>query len=118
MPIDPESINGHRCAVSFTDDYGSAIFVCCLKNKSDMVQATEKFLADSAPQVTCTRSDNGLEFTGKNYQSVKFHAYRQDRRKLDSRSDKVVFVGDDKNSPAYLVYFPNSGKVQSERHRQ
>lgn len=71
-PIDPESINGHRYAVSLTDDYSSAIFVCFLKNKSDTVQATEKFLADSAPygKVKRSRSDNGLEFTGKNYQAL------------------------------------------------
>ena len=37
------------------------------------------------------------------------YAYRQDKRKLDPRCDKGIFVGYDKNSPAYLVYYPSSG---------
>ena len=43
------------------------------------------------------------------------YAYRQDKRKLDPRCDKGIFVGYDKNSPAYLVYYPSSGKVQKHR---
>ena len=42
-------------------------------------------------------------------------AYKQDKRKLDPRCEKCVFIGYDKNSPAYIVYFPDSKKVQ--RHR-
>lgn len=41
--------------------------------------------------------------------------YRQDRKKLDSRSDKGIFVGYDKNSPAYMVYYPDSRKVMKHR---
>lgn len=40
-PIDPTSKDGHKYAISFTDDYSSAVFVYFLKNKSDAVQATE-----------------------------------------------------------------------------
>ncbi|KAJ8391909.1 hypothetical protein AAFF_G00083800 [Aldrovandia affinis] len=43
------------------------------------------------------------------------YAYRQDKRKLDSRSDKGIFVGYDKNSPAYMVYYPDSRKVKKHR---
>lgn len=43
------------------------------------------------------------------------YAYRQDRKKLDSRSDKGIFVGYDKNSPAYMVYYPDSRKVMKHR---
>ena len=32
--------------------------------------------------------------------------------KLDAKSTKGVFVGYDRNSPAYLVYFPDTGKVR------
>ncbi len=46
-PIDPESRDGHRFALSFTDDFSSVAFVYFLKQKSDTVQATEKFLADT-----------------------------------------------------------------------
>lgn len=43
-PIHPESRDGHRYALSFTDDFSSVVFVYFLKNKSDTVQATKKFL--------------------------------------------------------------------------
>ena len=46
-PIDPESRDGYRFALSFTVDYSSAVFVYFVKHKSDTVQAAEKFLADS-----------------------------------------------------------------------
>ena len=71
-PIDPESRDGYRYALSFTDDFSSAVFVYFLKNKSDTVQATEMFLADTAPygKIKCIRSDNGTEFTGKHYQAL------------------------------------------------
>ena len=43
-----------------------------LKAKSDAVQATEKYLADVAPYgtVKCIRSDNGTEFTNKEFQEL------------------------------------------------
>lgn len=43
------------------------------------------------------------------------YAHSQNKQKLDSRSDKGIFIGYYKNSPAYLVYFPSSGKVQKHR---
>ena len=42
-------------------------------------------------------------------------AYKQDKRKLDPRCEKCVFIGYDKNSPAYMVYLPVSKKVQKHR---
>ena len=42
-------------------------------------------------------------------------AYQHEHNKLDSRSKKGIFVGHDTNSPAYLVYYPNSGKVIKHR---
>ncbi|KAJ8050276.1 hypothetical protein HOLleu_03414 [Holothuria leucospilota] len=38
-------------------------------------------------------------------------AYRQEKGKLDPRCSKGIFVGYDKGSPAYLVYYPATGKV-------
>lgn len=205
-PIDPVSRDGHRYALSFTDDYSSAVFVYFLKNKSDTVTATEKFLADMAPygKVKCIRSDNGAEFTGQEYNALlnrscirhetsapysphqngtaernwrtlfdmarcmliesrlpkilwtyavqtaavvrnrcfnkrtkqtayfmltgrqpnisrmqKFgsecYAYQHDKGKLDSRCEKGMFVGYDKNSPSYIIYYPNSKKIQRRR---
>ncbi len=71
-PIDPESRDGHRFALSFTDDFPSVVFVYFLKQKSGTVQAREKFLADTAPygKVKRIRSDNGAELVGKAYQTL------------------------------------------------
>ena len=43
-----------------------------LKNKSDTVEATEKYLADTAVfgKVKCIRSDNGTEFTSHRFKSL------------------------------------------------
>ena len=41
------------------------------------------------------------------------YAYNEGTRtKLDVKSNKGIFVGYDRNSPAYLVYFPDTGKVK------
>ncbi len=40
---------------------------------------------------------------------------KQNKKKLDSRCEKGIFVGYDKNSPAYLVFYPESGKVIKNR---
>ncbi len=71
-PIDPVSHDRHRYALSFTDDYSSAVFVYFLRNKSDTVQATEKFIADVAPygKIKCMRSDNGTEYTSTEFQAL------------------------------------------------
>jgi len=205
-PVDPVSNEGFRYAQLFTDDYTGTMFVYFLKQKSDAVEATEKFLADSAPwgKVKTIRSDNGTEFTCQKYESLLRHnkirhetsapysphqngtaernwrtifemgrcllidaglekhmwpyavlsavyirnrclnrrigktpyeamtgrkpdvsnmrvfgsrcfAYKQEKKKLDTRCTEGIFVGYDKGSPAYLVYYPDTGKVM--RHR-
>lgn len=43
-------------------------------------------------------------------------AYKHlDKGKLDPKCEQGVFVGYDKNSPAYLVYYPDKEKVQKHR---
>lgn len=71
-PVPNESIDGYKYVQSFTDDYSNAVFVYFLKTKADTVQATEKFLADTAPygKVKCMRSDNGKEFMCKDFQTL------------------------------------------------
>lgn len=48
------------------------MMVYFIKSKSDAVQATECFLADVAPygEVRCIRSDNGTEYTSKDFQAL------------------------------------------------
>ena len=43
------------------------------------------------------------------------YAYRQEKKKLDPRCTKGIFLGYDKLSPAYLMYFPEIGKVTNHR---
>ena len=71
-PVTPESDEGFKYALALTDDYSGAIFTYLLKNKSDTLAATEKFLADSSPfgQVKCIRSDNGSEFTSNAFKTL------------------------------------------------
>ena len=45
----------------------------------------------------------------------KCYAFVQNVRKLDARSQKGIFVGYDKESPAYLVFYPNMNKVEKVR---
>ena len=45
----------------------------------------------------------------------KCYAYQQDKKKLDPRCKEGIFVGYDRGSPAYLVYFPDSRKVLKHR---
>ena len=43
------------------------------------------------------------------------YAYTQNAKKLDPRSKKGIFVGYDKRSPAYLVYYPDTDKIEHVR---
>ncbi|KAL6490090.1 hypothetical protein MHYP_G00004350 [Metynnis hypsauchen] len=61
-------------------------------------------------------------FTGKtpNLSNMKVfgsecYAYKQDKKKLDARCEKGIFVGYDKYSPAYNIYYPETGKVLKHR---
>jgi len=69
-PIEREAKDLVRYTQAFTDDYSGAVYF--LKAKNDTVKATEKFIADVAPygKINCIRSDNGTEFTAKDFQSL------------------------------------------------
>lgn len=61
-------------------------------------------------------------FTGKRPNMSKLQrfgstcfTYKQEREQMDLRSEKSVFVGHDKYSPAFLVYYPDTNRV--EKHR-
>ncbi|KAI5619395.1 PRELI domain containing protein 3B, partial [Silurus asotus] len=54
-------------------------------------------------------------FKMQRFKSICF-AYKQKKGKLECRCKKGVFIGYDKNSPAYLVYYPNTEKVQKDRN--
>ncbi|KAJ8044729.1 Copia protein [Holothuria leucospilota] len=71
-PIEPVSKEGFKYAMAFTDDFSGAVFVYFLKSKRDVISATEKFLADSAPfgNVKRIRSDNGTEFTSYEFEKL------------------------------------------------
>ena len=206
-PITPESHEGFKYVLAYTDDYSGVTYTYMLKNKSDTLWATEKFLADTFPyeKVKCIRSDNGTEFTSKAFKSLlvknkikhetsapysphqngtaernwrtlfemarcllinakldkiywpyailtatyirnrcynnrikktpyqaftdekpdisnmaifgtECFAYTQNKKKLDARCKKGIFLGYDKGSPAYLVLFPKEGKIEKVRN--
>lgn len=205
-PIAPESCDGYKYAITFTDDFSGALYVYFLRSKNKAVEATKQFLADTAPygKVKRLRSDNGTEFISEEYQSLlrdnaikhersapysphqngtaernwrtlfemvrcmliesglpkelwpyaartaavirnrcyckrtgetpyflftgkrpdlskmkKFGSecmvYEQLKKKLDPKGKKGIFVGFDRHSPAYMVYFPETNKVQKHR---
>ena len=205
-PISPEARDGFKYVLSFVDDYSGIILVYFLKRKSDTIEATKKFLADTAPygKVKRIRSDNGGEFSNKQFRSllrentIKYetscpysphqngsaerawrslfemarclllesqlpkelwtyavmtaayirnrcfnarlgktpfealvgkrpdishmhvfgsncYAYVQNAKKLEARSKQGIFVGYDRESPAYLIYFPESNKIEQVR---
>lgn len=60
-------------------------------------------------------------FTGKRPDLSKMkkfgseHMVYEQNKKLDPKGKKGVFVGFDHHSPAYMVYFPETNKVQKHR---
>ena len=205
-PINVIAKDNFKYAMTFTDDYSNAIFVYFLRNKTDTINATKRFLADCAPYGTVKRirSDNGTEFMNREFKELltergikhesscpysphqngtaerhwrtlfemgrclliesglpknmwayavkvaayirnrcfnnrtkqtpyylltgskpdlsklfvfgsECYAYRHDTSKLDKKAQKGIFVGYDSNSPAYLVYYPDTGKVSKHR---
>ena len=76
-PTEPISTDGFRYAIVLTVDSGVVYF---LKNKSDIVVATERFLANSAPfwKVKCLRSDSGSEDSQAYKLLLEWHIIRHD----------------------------------------
>ena len=71
-PVDLISIDGFSYALSFTDDFLGQIMTYLLKQKSNTVEATEKYLADCAPygKIKRLRSDNGTELTSNEFEGL------------------------------------------------
>ena len=205
-PIEPVAKDGFKYALSFVDDFSGTNMIYFLRQKSDTLEATEKFLADAAPygKVKRLRSDNGGEFMSYRFKSLlrkrgikhetsapysphqngtvertwrtlfnmarcllleaklpknlwtyavmtsvyirnrcfnprlgktpyealvgkqpnlsnmhvfgsTCYAIVQNPKKLDVRSQKGIFVGYDKGSPSYLVFFPETNRVERVR---
>ena len=43
------------------------------------------------------------------------YSYEVDKKKLDNRCSKGIFIGYAKSSPAYLVYYSDSDKIMKHR---
>ena len=61
-------------------------------------------------------------FTGKNLDMSRVHvlgsvcfAYVEEKSKLDARSEKGIFMGNYKDSPTYLEFFPDEDFVTRSR---
>ena len=70
--IDLIARDGFRYGMPFIDDDSGAIFIYFLKQKSNAVNASHKFLADAAPfaKVRRIKSDNGGENLSEEFKSV------------------------------------------------
>ena len=68
-PIEPVAKDVFKYALSFVDDFLGTNMIYFLRQKSDAVEATEKFLADAAPygKVRRLRSENGGEFMNNRF---------------------------------------------------
>ena len=71
-PIHPVARDGFKYALCFVDDYTGFNKVYFLKQKSDTLEAMQKFLVDIAPfgKIKQIRTDNGTEFKSKNFESL------------------------------------------------
>ena len=71
-PCDPIGKDAFKYVINFIDEYSGCTFCYCLKQKSDVVTATEKFIADVAPygKVEFMRTDNGGEYISKDFNSL------------------------------------------------
>ena len=69
-PIDPVAKDRFRYALSFIDYYSGLIMIYFIQQKSEIIRATEKFLADLEPfgKVKCLRNDNGTEFISEPFE--------------------------------------------------
>ena len=80
-PIKPVAKDGFKYALSFVDDFSGTNMIYFLRQKSDTLEATEKFLADAAPygKVKRLRSDNGGEFISQGFKTLlRKHAIRHE----------------------------------------
>ena len=80
-PIEPVAKDGFKYALSFVDDFSGTNMIYFLRQKSDTLESTEKFLADAAPygKVKRLRSDNGGEFISQGFKTLlRKHAIRHE----------------------------------------
>ena len=71
-PIDPVAKDGYKYVLSFVDVYTGMNMVYFLKQKSNTLEATEKFLSDIVPsgKIKQLWGKNGSEFMSKNFKSL------------------------------------------------
>ena len=100
----------------------------CMLLESNLPKQLWTYAVQTAAQIRNRCYSKRLEqtpyrvFTGKtpNLSNMKIfgsecYTYKQDKKKLDSRCTKGIFVGYDKYSPSYNVYYPETGKVLKHR---
>ncbi len=71
-PINPVAKDGFKYTLSFVDDHTGINMAYFLKQKSDTVEAMQKFLADAAffGKIKCIWSSNRTELMSKNFKSL------------------------------------------------
>ena len=102
--------------------------VCCLLLEANLPKTlwTYAVIASAYIRNRCFNSRLGKTpfeaLTGKRPNLGNMHvfgstcfAYVQNAKKLDARSKRGIFVGYDRESPAYLIYYPDVNKVERVR---
>lgn len=120
----------HETSAPYSPQQNGTLFEMarCMLLESNLPKHLWTYAVQTAAQIRNRCYSKRLEqtpyrvFTGKtpNLSNMKVfgsecYAYKQEKKKLDARCDKGVFVGYDKYSPACNIYFPETGKVLKHR---
>lgn len=102
-PMETNSLNGARYFLLFIDDYSRMTFIYFLKNKSEAFSRFKEFKLvvenQLSKKIKILRSDNGLEFCNKDFQSYlkqagiihqKSNCYTPEQNGLCERANRTV----------------------------
>ncbi|KAK2996001.1 hypothetical protein RJ640_019468 [Escallonia rubra] len=117
-PIDPASLGKNIYFLLFIDDYSRKTWVYFLKQKSEVFSTFKRFKAlvekQSGYQIKAMRSDRGGEFI---FTSIEWSGGKKEsqRKKLDDKSEKFIFIGYSQESKGYKLYNPLDKKIKVSR---
>ncbi|KAK3021223.1 hypothetical protein RJ639_045124 [Escallonia herrerae] len=109
-PIDPTSLGKHIYFLLFIDDYSRKTCVYFLKQNSEVFSTFKRFKAlvkkQRGYQIKAMISNKGGEFTSKEFKQ---------RKELDNKSEKFIFIDYSQESKGYKLYNPVDKKMKVSR---